>query len=515
MRVLLFGVDGLTFDIVNPYMERGLLPNFQRLRDGGAQGVLQSLVLPMTPPAWMSIATGLSPAKHGVYDFWEYEKTENNLQGQIVTHRKGGKAVWNILSDWGKRVLVLNVPLTYPPEPVNGIMLSGYMAPDMKSGVTYPVSFKDELLAAIPDYKIDIDPSISSAEKGDVFVETLDVTRTRTQMFRLMLTKPWDFLFVTYVGADRIQHLRWDEIMAFHPLAVEYYQKLDEALGLALDALDKDDLLMLVSDHGFRGIHHRFYLQEYLHRRGLQRMRDTTARQKVERVDMVKRMVRKVVWGLKLQGIAHGIRRQFRSKGLIETKQEAQPVKLPDLDWANTKAWIPGYSGAIAGYANVFLDDSMTEEQIEELVTAIREIRNPATGQPLALEIHREDSLGTGEFAPKERHLIVLAGEDITIINKLGHKSLWESVGGSMGIHHPDGVLYLYGAGVKQGTTIAPTHLYDVVPTILSFMHMPLPDELEGAVINEAFEQPVSQPKKAESNSVVRNKLRKLATQNT
>src|ERR1700730_13995910 len=113
MRVFLFGVDGLTFRILNPMMERGLLPNFQRLRERGVEGVLKSTTPPVTPPAWTSISTGLAPAKHGVFDFWEYEKTEHGPVAHVVTHRKGGKAIWNVLSDWGKRVIVANVPVTY------------------------------------------------------------------------------------------------------------------------------------------------------------------------------------------------------------------------------------------------------------------------------------------------------------------------------------------------------------------------------------------------------------------
>src|SRR5215467_6372173 len=100
----------------------------------------------------MSISTGVSLAGHGVYDFWEYARTEEGPVAQVLTHRKGGKAVWNILSEWGKRVIVANVPMTYPPEPVNGIMVSGYMAPDMRANVTYPGDFKEELLREVPHY---------------------------------------------------------------------------------------------------------------------------------------------------------------------------------------------------------------------------------------------------------------------------------------------------------------------------------------------------------------------------
>ena len=97
MRVFVFGVDGLAFRVLNPMIERGLLPNFQRVRDYGVQGILKSTIPTLTPPAWMSISTGLSPAKHGIYDFWEFEQTDSGPSPHILTHRKGGKAVWNII----------------------------------------------------------------------------------------------------------------------------------------------------------------------------------------------------------------------------------------------------------------------------------------------------------------------------------------------------------------------------------------------------------------------------------
>src|SRR5581483_7732614 len=235
MRVLLFGIDGLAFCVLDPMIERGLLPNFARVRNEGAWGILRSTTPPMTPPAWMSIATGLLPAGHGVYDFWGYERKGGGAKADainhvatgrdagvvqrrgerigpaayVMTHRRGGKAIWNILSEWGKQVVVANVPLTYPPEPVNGIMLSGYMAPDTRANVTYPSSFKDELLRVAPNYQIDLDPAVSGGQIGDPLAETLKMTRERLKMFRLALSKGWDFCFLACSGADRIQHLRW------------------------------------------------------------------------------------------------------------------------------------------------------------------------------------------------------------------------------------------------------------------------------------------------------------------
>ncbi|MEO6888279.1 MAG: alkaline phosphatase family protein [Ktedonobacteraceae bacterium] len=508
MRTLLFGVDGLTFRVLDPMLARGLLPNFQCVRDSGVQGILKSTIPPMTPPAWMSISTGLAPAGHGVYDFWGYEQTEHGPQAHVVTHRQGGKAIWNILSDWGKRVIVANVPLTYPAEPVNGIMLSGYMAPDMRGSVTYPSAFKEELLQIVPDYQIDLDPAVSGGQIGDPLAETLKMTRARLAAFRLLLSKPWDFCFLACSGADRIQHLRWDEIMAFHPQAVAYYQMLDEALGLMLAQLGTGDLLMIVSDHGFQGVRRKFYLQEYLYREGLLTMRDTKNRRRAE----LSGFARKVVRTLQLQHLARSVRGRLRRGGVIRVEKEQHAARLPDLDWARTRAWIPSASGFLAGYADIFLADTLSEEEIGALMQKLQEICDPETGEPLIGEMHRENVYGAGPFAPPERHLIVLANERTTLPTELGRGTLWETSDVTSGIHHPDGVLYLYGDTVKAGEKVPPASIYDVVPTILSYMGLPLPEDLPGKVIQEAFEPALAAVAAAQSEGVVMRKLKKIAS---
>ncbi|MDQ2714033.1 MAG: alkaline phosphatase family protein [Chloroflexota bacterium] len=508
MRTLLFGIDGLTFRVLDPMIARGLLPNFQRVRDSGVQGILKSTIPPMTPPAWMSISTGLALAGHGVYDFWEYEQTEQGPQAHVVTHRQGGKAIWNILSDWGKRVIVANVPLTYPAEPVNGIMVSGYMAPDMRGSVTYPSAFREELLQVVPDYQIDLDPAISGGQIGDPLAATLKMTRARLALFRLLLSKPWDFCFLACSGADRIQHLRWDEIMAFHPQAVEYYQMLDEALGLMLAELGADDLLMIVSDHGFQGVRRKFYLQEYLYREGLLCMRDTKNRRRAE----LSGFARKAVRMLQLQRLARNVRGHLRHGGVIGVEKEQHAARLPDLDWATTRAWIPSASGFLAGYADIFLADTLAEEEIDALMQKLREIRDPETGELLIAEMHREDVYGVGPFAPPERHLIVLANERTTLPTELGRGMLWETSDVTSGIHHPDGVLYLYGNTVKQGERVPVASIYDIVPTILSYMGLPLPEELPGKALQQAFEPALAAVADAQSEGVVMRKLKKIAS---
>src|SRR5579875_79066 len=268
MRTVIFGVDGLSFRILRPLIERGNLPNFARLQREGVEAELLSTVPPMTPPAWMSLVTGLKPAKHGVFDFWEFDVTSPTLQSRPVTHRKGGKAIWNILSEYGKRVIVLNVPITYPPEPVNGVMVSGLMTPGASLPFTYPHGFKDELYKIVPAYRIDL--SLEKTSPGYFTDAVLDMTEKRIRLQEHLLSEyEWDFAFLSYVGPDRLQHRIWDTIEMLDHDSTAYFRLLDDALGRVLNRLTSQDVLFLASDHGFVGARKWFYINELLCREHL------------------------------------------------------------------------------------------------------------------------------------------------------------------------------------------------------------------------------------------------------
>src|SRR6266849_1425544 len=275
VRTVIFGVDGLTFRILHPLVERGELPNFQRLAREGCEAVLESKYPPLTAPAWTSLSTGLKPARHGVYDFWEYvDQREPGMarKASVVTHRRGGKAIWNILSEYGKQVLVINVPVTYPPEAVNGIMISGYMTPSSNVDFTFPSSFKEELYRVVPEYQIDLDLRSfwRKPRAMELLIDaTLRMTERRIELTTYLLKeKPWEFCYVAFVGPDRLQHSLWEEIISLDTRATEYFRLLDHGLGLVLEQLGPDDSLFVVSDHGFQGITHVFNINEYLYSKG-------------------------------------------------------------------------------------------------------------------------------------------------------------------------------------------------------------------------------------------------------
>ena len=520
MRTVIFGVDGLTFRILHPLIERGDLPNFQRLGQRGCEAVLESKYPPVTPAAWTSLSTGLKPAKHGVYDFWEYEEAQQPgaaRKSRVQTHRKGGKAIWNILSEYGKRVLVINVPLTYPAETVNGIMVSGYMTPSMNSDFTYPTTFKEELFRTVPDYEIDV--NLKSIFRGDMvegkkrLVDALlHMTERRMDLtMHLLQEKPWDFCYVAFVGADRLQHAMWQEISSLDARATEYYRLLDHSLGRILDQLGPDDSLFVISDHGFQGVSTTFDINEFLLSRDLLRVSSNAQREKARRNANLKHRMKQ----LGLLSLLRKAKRHLEASGVVKKYQGDvyQPL-LTDIDWESTLAHVPSLSGFLGGYADIFLDDALDAERVAQLRDELQRQVNPRSGKPLVDAIYSTEVFGSGPFAPSEPHLLLLPTEGITFDMKLGNTRVWSEMSMVRGAHQKDGVLYAYGGGIKQGFKAPNAEIYDLVPTVLRGMGLPLPGEFDGRVLHEIFEQQVEQELAASNSkpegSLAKRKLKKL-----
>jgi len=525
LSTVIFGVDGLTFRILHPMMERGELPNFQRLKQEGCEGVLESKYPPLTPPAWISLSTGLRPAGHGVYDFWEYEDEELPEQGttrkaRVQTHRKGGKAIWNILSEYGKRVLVLNVPMTYPPEPVNGIMISGYMTPSSEVNFTYPSDFKEELLHIVPNYEIDLDLSKiytgNVDERKDRLINaTLRMTKERIKLLDYLLAKQsWDFCYVAFVGPDRLQHPLWKNIIAMEQHATAYYRLLDAALGKMLDQLGPDDSLFVVSDHGFQGATTVFDINEYLHSKGLLVLSSSHER-KVEQASRHSSLK----YRLKQMGLLSLVRRvkkSLTSVGIVGTPLVAtDKPQLTDIDWKQTLAYVPSYSGYGGGFADVFLSDKLGADRLAELCADLKRLVHPKTGRPLVDALYTTEVYGTGSFAPREPHLIILPTDGITFRMNLGNRRFWDEASKMRGTHQKDGVLYAYGKRIKPGFQAPNAEIYDLVPTVLQSMGLPLPHAFDGRVLHELFienqQQDTASVQEANATqSITRRKLKKL-----
>jgi predicted AlkP superfamily phosphohydrolase/phosphomutase len=502
MRVLVFGVDGLTFRVLHPMFQAGHLPHFQALEREGFSAILESKYPPLTPPAWMSLTTGLKPAQHGVYDFWEYNEQS---EGRLVTRRKAGKAIWNLLSEYGKRVIVVNVPLTYPPEPVNGIMLSGIQGTNERGNFTYPAAFREELLAHVPGYRIDVD--VTSVIQGRLTPAqaAVQLIEQRIKAMQYLLTqKHWDFAFITFCAADYLQHLCWENILAMQPDVLRYYQLLDEALGLARTTLGAEGTLFVVSDHGFQGAHTRFALNEYLlrqrwftHRPGMHYYRtllDGLGKYALNTVGLLEHGR-----AVKLR-ISHKKGQSFTKVKPYLTRQKQQRAGVSVASW----------SCSSGGYADLCISHPLSRQQMADLRGALLTLTDPVNGHRLIESIYDTEVFGQGAFQPTEAHLLLLPTEGYTFSPTIGQPWLWNRERHLYGTHQKDGVLYACGPGITAGVQGKPTEIYDLVSTILHTMELPRPTTLEGRVIAEMFGQRESVVEHEVSRSIVDSKLKML-----
>jgi predicted AlkP superfamily phosphohydrolase/phosphomutase len=153
-RVIVVGLDGGTWSVLDPLLEDGHMPALKALRDGGCWGTLKSTIPPLTAPAWASLITGKNPGKHGIYQFAPIDRSlyQGNVTRIVNSQTVQGATLWNILGAAGKRVGVMNVPLTYPPSKVNGVMVTGMLTPRQSEHFTYP----PELSSRLKDYTIDV-----------------------------------------------------------------------------------------------------------------------------------------------------------------------------------------------------------------------------------------------------------------------------------------------------------------------------------------------------------------------
>lgn len=526
MRSVIFGVDGLTFSVLHPLIERGKLPNFQKLAQEGCEAILESKYPPLTPPAWTSLSTGVKPARHGIYDFWSYEGEHvrgSTREVHVLTRRRGEKAIWNILSEYGKQVLVINVPATFPPETVNGFMISGYMTPSINTDFTYPTAFKEEIFRVAPNYQIDLEVHAyerlkQSGKVGPIVDAILRMTEQRIRLIMHMLKeKPWDFCYLAFIGADRLQHPLWEEVISLDPRTNEYYQMIDDALGQVLALLGPDDSLFAVSDHGFRGHSIYFDINEYFYSKGLLSLGETfeASRRKAGRAAQLRQVVTK----LGLRSLARTVKKSLKSAGIGMAASSEQGLNRPaldDIDWDRTRAYVPSLSGFPSGYADIFLSPDMTPEEIAELRDDLLKQVHPGTGEPLIDEAFTTEVYGTGPFAPSEPHLLLLPNDDITFRVELGNTRIWEDLGKAYGSHHKDGVLYAYGQGIKRGYKAPNAQIYDLVPTVLRSMDLPLPYEFDGRVLDDLFiaqkqaEQGLDTGTGEGEGGLARRKLKKL-----
>jgi predicted AlkP superfamily phosphohydrolase/phosphomutase len=520
------GWDGATFDLLKPWAAQGKLPNFATFLQGSAHGPLRSTIPPFTYPAWTSFLTGKNPGRHGVFDFTE--RVPGTHQIQFVNARSvRAKTIWRLLSDAGLRVACMGVPVSYPPEPINGVLICGFDAPGSGSRTdassVHPPELLGEIRRHVGSYvtAANIMPLMSNDQHEaalDLILDTL-VTKARTARY-LLEREPWDVFMVLFGECDLVGHHFWRFTDPKSPLyspstsarvadaIYEVYAKLDEMLGMLLEACPPDCVRLMVSDHGFGGSGDRvIHMNRWLAEEGFL----TFAADGNNRPGLGYRVVNRAKnWGLRF--LPPAIKTHiFRRRPEIAGRMEAY-LRFGGIDWSRTQA----FSEELPYLQNIWINTKGQEphgivepgRQYDEVVARLRERLlawvDPLSGEKVVAEVHHREEVYTGPYLDRAPDLVVVTrtpggyayqgkasrqahGEGSIIRLRMDAPGSLKFFAAKSGSHRDYGIFLAQGPMIPAGRVIRGARLMDIAPTILYLLDQPIPSDMDGVVLKDAI----------------------------
>ena len=275
-RSVVVGLDGVPFTLLRDLQTNEHIPNMKAIFDTGYFGQTSVCIPEISSVSWSSFMTGTQPGEHGVFGFMDFQPGTYKMYFPNFTHLKAS-TIWDDLKAEEKRTVVINMPATYPARPINGALISGFVAIDINKAV-YPVSLIPHLKDL--DYRIDVD-TMKAREDYDFLFQDLYATlegRKRAADF-LWDDTDWDLFIIVITGTDRLMHFLWeaygDETHAYHDAFIDYYKAVDRLVGHIYDrfrALEVpqtgDNKFYMLSDHGFTGVETEVYINRWLQEQG-------------------------------------------------------------------------------------------------------------------------------------------------------------------------------------------------------------------------------------------------------
>lgn len=452
-RLVVIGLDCVTPQLLyGDWLDE--MPTIKKLMDGGFSGNLVSTIPPITVPAWMAMMTSQDPGMLGCYGF--RNRKSFDYEDLYITSSKHiqAKPLWSHLSRNRLRSLVLGVPLTYPPKPLNGILVSSFLTPGKDVDFTHPPEYKTSLeKAADGDYIIDV-KDFRTSDKDRLLKQIYVMTERRFKAFRHMLTtEDWDFAMMVEMGPDRLHHGFWRYFDESHRLyekgnphenAVrDYYIYMDREIGRTLDALPEDTSVIVVSDHGAKKMHGGICINEFL----------------------------------------------IEQELLSVKEYPAEPARLKPsmIDWSKTRVWGEG-----GYYARVFMNVEGREPNGVIPAAEYDSFRAELKQKLEAIPDENGNPIGTRVFLPEEIYkeckniapdLIVYLGDlDWRSAGTIGHRRvhIFENDTGPDDANHAQEGVFIWHNHGRLGGSDHKVSIYDVAPSILDYYSLSIPEEMIG-----------------------------------
>jgi predicted AlkP superfamily phosphohydrolase/phosphomutase len=492
---IVLGLDGATWDVLDPLLEAGRLPNLARLRGEGYDGVLESTFPPITAPAWLSMATGQNPGKTGVFYFLNREDPDSFEFDSLGSDEFRGQAFWDVLAARGYDVGIFNYPMLYPPyDPGgDGFVVSGLGSPEDDT-ITHPQSLLSELDDVTDGYQVKVpyaDPKYRD-RPGVLESDLHEIVDKRERAIEYLLTeKRPDFFFGVLSATDWAQHYFWRYYDESHPLyepdAAEKYgdsinrlwERVDETVGRVADIADREGArLLLVSDHGFGPVNRTFRSNDWLAaEKFLTRARQSPLQKlRTNYFPYIRQIAEPIVAAFpQLNDLATSVGRSVRGS----------PGDA--VDWERSVAFAPK-QGLSCGMIYMLSDDPDDYEAIE---SALSDLRDP-DGHRLNVDIYRPEDLYDGPKSELAPDILFTVDELACAVDpRYSTADTWLTEGppsaARSGGHRMEGIYCVSGPGCVPGEGAEDANLLDIAPTVLYALEEPIPTVMDGGVLLNVF----------------------------
>ncbi|NIN68139.1 MAG: hypothetical protein GTO63_26215 [Anaerolineae bacterium] len=521
-KILVIGIDAAAMEFVQTWSDEGRLPSFKSFLEEGAYARLNSVPNCNSAPAWSSMVTGVNPGKHGIFWFREYKPHSYESFYTNASYRHGDP-LWRLMSRAGRQVGIMNVPISYPAERVNGFLIAGLDAPGVDDErFSHPSGLIVGLREELGEYIIEPGmPGFYKAGRLDEGIERLHSTIDSRLAYSsyLMEKWPWDFFMVVFTAVDSAQHFFWkfmrpegftvdqEEREKYQHVIRDVYVHCDEAIGRLVELAGPSTTVFLVSDHGGDVGGKSRLVAVWLQRMGMLRYssagpkhttlralpRDLTFRLLVSAYRQADRHLERDV-KLRLARMFPGLRR----------KTEAH-LSFSQIDWAATKAFTDGKRPDIWINLRGRFPGGTVEPgtEYDEVCESIREqflaMRNPRTGRNAVKQVLRKREAYHGPHLDKAPDLVVRWEPNLPIEALIAESArasgmpqgvtLSPLAAGASGGHGQYGVLLAKSPHIKRCQDIGTAEIADVAPTILHLAGLPVPEYMDGKVVEEMLEE--------------------------
>ena len=436
-RVVFLGIDGTPHSLITRLVSEGACPNLARVLSEGTYAPMYSVYPTVSSVAWSCMMTGVNPARHGIFGFVDRKPGTYDLYIPTSRHMTS-ETLWERLSRMGKRVAVMNVPVTYPPRKVNGILVAGFLAPNVDKAV-YPPEVATRLKSW--GYRIDTDPWAARKSKDDFLVDFRQTLGARGKtLLEFMDHEQWDYLHCHIMETDRLHHFLWEPMEKhdpiYEPAFYDCYRQIDDLVGEVHRRLDAATTLVVMSDHGFCTLRQEVYVNNWL--------RDA--------------------------GYLSFDSEEPKSVASLATTSRAYSLD-PGRIFLNVRGREP--KGCVSPGREY-------DELREELSAALLELRDPDSGEPMIEKVVRREEIYHGAQLERAADLIAVPLRGFDLKGAVNRPSLTFKGDELVGMHtYDDAMLYVQGREFsRSGFSVV-----DVMPSIFDIMGLPKPPDLDGVSV--------------------------------